>query len=39
MQTPWRRLKNFPAKLAEVAAQEAQGKDIELWFQDEACIG
>ena len=26
-------------KLAEIAAQEAEGKDIELWFQDEARIG
>jgi len=30
---------NFPAKQAEIAAQEAEGKDIELWFQDEARIG
>ncbi len=38
IETPWR-LKNFPAKLAEIARQEAEGKDIELWFQDEARIG
>ncbi len=25
--------------LAEIAAQKAQGKDIEIWFQDEARIG
>jgi transposase len=25
--------------LAEIAAQEAEGKDIEIWFQDEARIG
>ncbi len=31
--------KNFPAKLAEIAVREAGGKDIELWFQDEARIG
>jgi len=31
--------KNFPAKLAEIAAQEAAGKEIEIWFQDEARIG
>jgi transposase len=41
IKTPWRRLENFPAQLAEIAAQEAQGKDkdIEIWFQDEARIG
>ena len=31
--------KKIPAQLAEIAAQEAQGKDIEIWFQDEARIG
>ena len=30
---------NFPAKLAEIARREAEGKDIEIWFQDEARIG
>jgi len=31
--------KKFPTKLAEIAAQEARGKAIEIWFQDEARIG
>ena len=31
--------RNFSAKLAEIAAREAEGKDIEIWFQDEARIG
>lgn len=39
MARPWRPLENFPAKLAEIARQEAEGKDIEIWFQDEARIG
>ena len=32
-------LGNFPARLAEVAASDAPGKPIEVWFQDEARIG
>lgn len=31
--------KNLPAAMAEVAAGAAQGKRIEIWFQDEARIG
>src|SRR5690242_19194278 len=31
--------KNFPAHLAEIAAQDAPGKPIEIWFADEARIG
>ena len=31
--------KNFATSLAEVAAREAPGKPIEIWFQDEARIG
>jgi transposase len=31
--------KKFPAKLAEIAAREAEGKAIEIWFQDEARVG
>jgi hypothetical protein len=30
---------NFPAELAEIAAQVARGKEIEIWFQDEARVG
>ena len=31
--------KNFPALLAETIEREASGKQIEIWFQDEARIG
>ena len=31
--------KNFATILAEIAAREAAGKPIEIWFQDEARIG
>jgi hypothetical protein len=31
--------KKFPAQLEEIAAREARGKAIEIWFQDEARIG
>jgi len=31
--------KNFATILAEIAAREAPGKPIEIWFQDEARIG
>ena len=31
--------KNFATVLAEIAAREAAGKPIEIWFQDEARIG
>jgi len=31
--------KNFATVLAEIAAGEAAGKPIEIWFQDEARIG
>jgi transposase len=31
--------KNFATVLAEIAAREAVGKPIEIWFQDEARIG
>ena len=37
---PSRHLKNFPATLAGVAADQGIGLDaVELWFQDEARIG
>jgi hypothetical protein len=39
MQKPWCLLKNFAINLAAVAEQEAAGKPIEIWFQDEARIG
>jgi hypothetical protein len=29
----------FPERLAEIAARDAPGKPIEVWFQDEARIG
>ena len=32
-------LKNFPARLEEIAKAEAHGKVIEIWFADEARIG
>jgi transposase len=31
--------KNFPAALAQVAAHEASGKPIEIWFADEMRVG
>jgi DDE superfamily endonuclease len=31
--------KNFAASLEEIAARDAAGKPIEIWFQDEARIG
>src|SRR6266404_9478986 len=31
--------KNFAASLDEIAARDAAGKPIEIWFQDEARIG
>src|SRR6266540_511952 len=31
--------KNFAQSLAQIAEQEAAGKPIEIWFQDEARIG
>ncbi|MEK0189006.1 IS630 family transposase [Microcoleus anatoxicus PTRS2] len=31
--------KNFPAAVAEIASGAAQGKRIEIWYQDEARIG
>ncbi|KAB0454041.1 MULTISPECIES: IS630 family transposase [Agrobacterium tumefaciens complex] len=31
--------KNFPAAVAEIAAGAARGKQVEIWFQDEARIG
>src|SRR3954451_22118353 len=34
----WRLLKNFPARLGEIA-QAVDGKPIEIWFADEARIG
>jgi putative transposase len=31
--------KNFPDLLGEIAAGEARGRKIEIWFQDEARVG
>ena len=31
--------KSFPAAVAEIAAGAAEGKRIEIWFEDEARIG
>ena len=33
------RLKNLSGKLREVARDNAQGGQVELWFQDEAAVG
>jgi hypothetical protein len=34
-----RRIKNFPDLVAAVIPEDARGKPIELWWQDEACVG
>ncbi len=39
MQTPWRPLKKLPRHAGGDRSSKAQGKDIEIWFQDEARIG
>jgi transposase len=39
MPKPRRRTKNFAALVAAVIPEAAQGKPIELWWQDEARIG
>lgn len=39
MLMPPRRLKNFPAVVAQIAEGPAKGRVIEIWFQDEAKIG
>ena len=31
--------KSFPARVAEIASNEADGKPLEIWFADEARIG
>ena len=35
----YRRLKNFPAQVAEIRAALPLDTNIEIWFQDEARIG
>src|SRR5215212_6115411 len=35
----WRILKTFPARVAEIATHEADGKPLEIWFADEARVG
>ena len=37
---PSQNLKNFPATLAGIAADQDRGLDaVEVWFQDEARVG
>jgi hypothetical protein len=36
---PWRRSKNFPARVAEVRQKLAPGTPIEVWCQDEMRVG
>jgi hypothetical protein len=39
MPKPRRRIKNFADLVAAIIPEAAQGKPIELWWQDEARIG
>jgi hypothetical protein len=39
MQTPWRRQKKFPVRVAELRAKLAPGTPIEVWCQNEMRVG
>jgi hypothetical protein len=35
----WRFLKTFPARVEEIATDQASGKPLGIWFADEARVG